>query len=158
MPNVMAAQPNVGGALCQSSAIPFLVPRCKVWQMPAAGVPCSSNAANIGECKTSTQSEFCTWQNSVRGQEARKMYILCGPAQETAKHHAKFGWPPVSNVYAVMMPRCETCWNLLGCLKLTNRSEPLMGWSSPYCEVMWRRYCCLRSFFWLSTHALAAKI
>jgi len=27
MPNVMATQPNIGGALCQSSIIPFLVPR-----------------------------------------------------------------------------------------------------------------------------------
>jgi len=31
MPNVMAAQPNIGGALCESSVIPFLVPRRKVW-------------------------------------------------------------------------------------------------------------------------------
>jgi len=30
----------------------------------AAGVPCS-DAANIGEHKTWTQSEFCTWQNSA---------------------------------------------------------------------------------------------
>jgi len=27
MPNVMAAQPNIGGTLCESSVIPFLVPR-----------------------------------------------------------------------------------------------------------------------------------
>jgi len=59
MPNVMAAQPNIGGALCESSIIPFLVPRRKVWLTPAAGVPCS-NAANIGEHKTWTQNEFCS--------------------------------------------------------------------------------------------------
>jgi len=29
MPNVMAAQPNIGDALCESSVIPFLVPRRK---------------------------------------------------------------------------------------------------------------------------------
>jgi len=57
MPNVMAAQPNIGGNLYESSVIPFLVPRHKVWLMPAAGVPCS-NAANIVERKTWTQSEF----------------------------------------------------------------------------------------------------
>jgi len=34
-------------------------------------VPCS-NAANIEECKTWTQSEFCTWHNSVTGQEPPK--------------------------------------------------------------------------------------
>jgi len=27
MPNLMAAQPNTGGALCESCVIPFLVPR-----------------------------------------------------------------------------------------------------------------------------------
>jgi len=53
MPNVMAAQPNVDGALCKSSVIPFLVPRRKVWLMLAAGAP-RSNAANIGERKTWT--------------------------------------------------------------------------------------------------------
>ena len=40
---------------------------------PAAGVPCS-NTANIGERKTWTQSEFCTWRNSVRRQEPPKVY------------------------------------------------------------------------------------
>jgi len=55
MPNVMAAQRNVGGALCESSVklIPFFVPRRKVWLRPAAGVPCS-NAANMRERKTWT--------------------------------------------------------------------------------------------------------
>ena len=53
MPNVIAAQPNIDGALCKSSVIPFLVPRRKVWLTAADGVPCS-NAANIGERKTWT--------------------------------------------------------------------------------------------------------
>ena len=51
MPNAMAVLPNIGGALCESSIIPFLVPRHKVWLTPAAGVLCSK-AANIVECKT----------------------------------------------------------------------------------------------------------
>jgi len=55
MPNVMAALPNIDGALSQSSVISFLVPRRKVWLMAAARVPCS-NAGNIGERKTWTQS------------------------------------------------------------------------------------------------------
>ena len=69
-----------GGNACQPvksyyfrNSIPC-IPRRKVWLRPAAGVP-SSNAANMGEGKTWTQSEFCTWQNSVRGQEPPKMYI-----------------------------------------------------------------------------------
>ena len=76
MPNVIAAQPNIGGALCESSVILFLVPRRKVWLRPAAGVP-RSNAANIGERKTWTQREFCTCQKYRQGAKAPKMYILC---------------------------------------------------------------------------------
>ena len=72
MPNMIAALPNIGGALC-CSVIPFVVPRRKVWMTPAAGVPCS-NAANIGERKTWTSSEFCIGQNSVKGQEPPKIY------------------------------------------------------------------------------------
>jgi len=37
MPNVMASHPTIGVALCESSTIPFLVPRRKVWLMPTAG-------------------------------------------------------------------------------------------------------------------------
>jgi len=53
MPNVMAALPNIGGALCEISVIPFLVLRRKVWLMPDDGV-LSSKAGNIEECKTWT--------------------------------------------------------------------------------------------------------
>jgi len=108
-------------------------------------VPCI-NAANMGECKTWMQSEICTLQNSARGKSPKKC-IHSVPAQEMAKHRAKFGWPPLSDVDAVTKATCETRWNLLGCPKLVNGSQPLMGRSSPYCENMWRRYCCLTSFF-----------
>jgi len=53
MPNMMAAQPNIGGALCETSVIPFLLPRCKAWLTIAARVLCS-NVANIRERKTWT--------------------------------------------------------------------------------------------------------
>jgi len=72
MPNVMATQPNIGGALSESSVTPFLVRRRKLSLMPTARVPCS-NVANIEERKTWTQSEFCTWQNSITEQKPRKM-------------------------------------------------------------------------------------
>jgi len=48
------------------------------------------------------------------------------PGQEMAKHHAKFGWPPLSDVGAITKPRHESRWNLLGCRKLANRSHPLV--------------------------------
>jgi len=69
---------------------------------------------------------------------------------------AKFGWHPVLECSAVTLPRRETPWNLQGFPKFANRSQPF-GRSSPYYEDMWRRYCCLTSFFRLSIHASAAK-
>ena len=71
--SLMAVQPTIGGAVCESSVIPFPLKRRKVWLTLTAGVPCS-NAANIGEGKTWTQSEFCTWQNSARGKDPPQMY------------------------------------------------------------------------------------
>jgi len=59
----------------------------------------------------------------------------------------QFGWRPLLECRAVMLPTCENSWNLQGCPKLANRSQPLVGRSSPYYEDMWRRYCCLTSFF-----------
>jgi len=59
----------------------------------------------------------------------------------------KFGWRPLLECRAVTLLRCETRWNLQGCPKLTKWSQPLVGWSSPYYGDMWRRYCCLTSFF-----------
>jgi len=50
MPNPMAALPITGGALCSSH---------KLWLTPSARVPCS-DAANLGERKFWTQSEFCS--------------------------------------------------------------------------------------------------
>jgi len=35
-------------------------------------------------------------------------YIYSVAAQETIKHRAKFGWPPVSDVAAVAKPRRDT--------------------------------------------------
>ena len=60
---------------------------------------------------------------------------------------AKFGWRPLLQCRAVTLPRRETRWNLQGCPKLPDRSQPLVGRTSPYCEDIWRRYCCLTSFF-----------
>ena len=60
---------------------------------------------------------------------------------------AKFGWRPLLECRAVTKPRRETRWNLLGCPKQPNRSQPLVCRSSPYCENMWGRHCCLKVFF-----------
>jgi len=62
---------------------------------------------------------------------------LCSTPQSLADAHCR----------AVTLPRRETCWNLQGCLKLVNRSQPLVGRSSSYCKDMWGRHCCLKAFF-----------
>jgi len=45
---------------------------------------------------------------------------------------AKFGWRPLLEYRAVTLPRRETRWNKLGCPKLPDQSQPLVGRSSPY--------------------------
>ena len=80
------------------------------------------------------------------GSKSPRKWIYSVPAQEMGKHRAKFGWPTVSDVGAVITPRRDTRWDLPGCPKLTNRYQPLVGRSSPYYEDMWRRYCCLSLF------------
>jgi len=55
---------------------------------------------------------------------------------------SQFGWRPLLECRAVTLPRCESRWNLLGCPKLANRSQPLVGRCSSYCKDMWGRYCC----------------
>ena len=152
MPNLMAAQPNIGGALCERSAIPFLVPRHKVCLTPAAPVPCN-NAANIGERKTWAHSELCSWQNSVREQLSRQKCIYSLSAQETAKDRAVL-LASGERRRSEDAKHVEICWvsqNL-------EPSQPLVGRSSPYCANTWRRYCCLTSFFRLSIRAPVAKI
>ena len=68
---------------------------------------------------------------------------------------AKFGWCPQLDCRAVTLPRRETNWNLQGCPKPPNRSQPLVGRCSPYYQDMWRRYCGWH-FFRLSIHDLVA--
>jgi len=70
---------------------------------------------------------------------------------------AKFGWRPRLECRAVTLPRCETRWNLQGCPKLTKRSQPLVSRSSPYSGDMWRRYCCLTSFFLIVDTCLSCE-
>jgi len=64
---MMAAQPNIGGALCGSSVIL----QCKCWMMPAARVPCS-NAANIREHKIGRKVNFAPGKIPSGGNSFRK--------------------------------------------------------------------------------------
>jgi len=81
------------------------------------------------------------------GKSPRKC-IYSVAAQETAKHRAQFGWPPVSDVAAVTKPRRQT----QAPARISAVSGPTFAILSR--EDMRRRYCCLTTFF----HALVAKI
>jgi len=106
MLNVMAALPNIGGALCESSVIPFLVPSRKVWLTLAAGVLCS-NAANTGNARLGHKVNFAPGK-ILSGDKSPRKCLYNAPAQETAKHRAQFSCPPVSDVAAVTKVRRET--------------------------------------------------
>jgi len=111
---------------------------------PAAGVPCS-NAANV-ERKTWTVGRKVNFaRGEIPSGSKSPPYMAYQPRD--GQTSCKCGWPPVNDVAAVTKPRRETRWNLLGCPKLANRSQPLMGRSSSYCGDTWRKYCCLTSFF-----------
>jgi len=106
MPNVMAAQPNIGGVLCESSVIPFLVPRRKVWLTPL--LECRAVTLPVWEkARRGRKVNFARGEIPSGGKSPRKCtYSVL--AEETAKRCAKFGWPPVNDVAAVTKPRPET--------------------------------------------------
>ena len=93
MPNVIASQPNIGGALCESSVIPFPVLSRKVWLTPAAGVPCStlpiSENARLGR-----NMHFAPGKIPLGGKSPRKC-IYSVAAQER------------SNTCKVLLASCE---------------------------------------------------
>jgi len=66
-------------------------------------------------------------------------------------HPVEWTWHSLLNAVdqtaKITKPRRKTHWNLLGCFKLDNQPQPLVGLSTPYWKDMWRRYCCLMSFF-----------
>ena len=51
--------------------------------------------------------DFAPDKIPLQGKSPRQC-IYSVPAQEMAKHHAKFGWLPFSDVAAVTKPREET--------------------------------------------------
>jgi len=141
------------------------------WKVIAAFFPKQRRISNFHSDRTHTnitrnfvcnishvapKKELEMWANAQR--DGRPAEYRWRPVFNTAK----FGWRPLLQCHAVTLPRCETRWNLQGCPKLPDRSHPLVGRSSPYCGDMWRRYCCLTSFFpivdmWLSCEDIARQ-
>jgi len=84
------------------------------------------------ERKTWAQSEFRTWQNSVTGQQPPKIYSA--PAQETAKHRARFGWLSLGDVAAVTMPKRVNPLKFAG---VPQTNEPISAASGPKFTILW---------------------
>ena len=103
-------------------------------------------------------STCCLWN---------RLQLECGPMPNVMAtlpnrwrplfNAARFGWCPLLECRAVTLPRRKTRWNLQGCPKLANRSQLLVGRSSPYYHDMWRRYCCLTSFFSIVDKCLSSE-
>jgi len=64
---------------------------------------------------------------------------------------------PTTGVPCTKAAKTRNPLKLAGCPKPPDRSQPLVGRSSPYCGDIWRRCCWLSSFFRLSMRALVAK-
>jgi len=111
-PNVLATVPNTSGALCEIFVIPFFVARRKFWLTAASLVPCS-DAANIGERNTWTQSEFCTWQNSVRGKSLQNVYIVYKARKRPNNAQGLVGYGKrrrsKGQIYAIQLVRQLVC-------------------------------------------------
>ena len=86
MLNVMVALSIIGGALCS-------MPQYR----------CQYESARLGGRKLN----FAPGKIPLAG-NSRQKCIYSVAAQETAKHRAKFGWLPLSDVAAVTKPRRET--------------------------------------------------
>jgi len=111
------------------------------------------------QCANVTHAHKSEIGKYAHGSSWNKIKLACGPMPKwwppcriqvyrwrPLFNTAKFGWRPLLECRAVTLPRRESSWNLLGCPKQPKRSEPLVGRSSPYCEDIWRRYCCLITF------------
>jgi len=138
MPNVTVTLLNIGGAChvlnaAKSGSCPLL--KCRAVMLPI------QDSARLGGSKVNfAPGKIPLWGNS------RQKCINSLPAQETAKHCAKFGWLPLSNITAVTKPRRESRWNLLGCPKPPNWSHA----SAPKFTILWGRVeeiSLLNSFF-----------
>jgi len=64
---------------------------------------------------------------------------------------------PTTRVPCSNAAKTRNPFKFSGVPKLANRSQLLVGQSSPYCEDMWGRHCCLTSFFFRLSICLSCK-
>jgi len=130
---------------------PFCCSTVIVSYVPTHEAVCYFNTKHKWKQKQKYIIKLEMWANAQR--DGRRVKYRWRPLFNVTK----FGWRPLLEYRAVMLPRRETRWNLLGCPKLGNSSQPLLGRSSPYYEDMWRRYWCLTSYFPIVDTCLSCK-
>ena len=90
---------------------------------------------------------------------------MCANAQRSGRP-AKYRWHPLFNAALWLTPttrvpcsaaKTRNPLKLAGCPKLTKRSQPLVGRSSPYCKDV-GEILLFNMFFLLSIHTLVAMI
>jgi len=88
------------------------------------------------------------WANAQR--DGRPGAALCSTPQSLADVHY---WSAMQYNAA----KTRNPLKLAGVPKLPDRSQPLVGRSSPYCGDIWRRYWCLKSFFLIADMCLSRE-
>ena len=99
----------------------------------------SARYLDVFMCAAKTFKPECRTMSNVMAALPNIGCALCSTPQ--------FGWRWLLDCRAVRLPRRETRWNLQGCPKLPDRSQPLIDRSSPYYGDIWGRYGCFTSFF-----------
>ena len=95
--------------------------------------PGPTRSANIGERNTWTQSEFCTWQNSVRLGKCPRKCIHSVTAQDTAKHGAFW-------LTSVERRRCSNevnTWNPLKFAGVPQTGRPISAANGLKFTILW---------------------
>ena len=139
MPNVMIALPNIGrwrpllnatkfGWWCPvhcSSAVQYLCQYRRTQDLDAKWI---FHLSKFHYGTTVSKSVYSVQPRD--GQTSCKVWLI-SVERRRCSNEAKTRNP------------FEICWDA----KLTNRSQPLVGLRSPYCENMCRRYCCITRIF-----------
>ena len=118
----------------------LLVP-CPLLQCRAVMLPKQENA------KLGRKSEFCTWQNSDRGQEPPQMCIQYTSYPADGQTSCKVWLTSIERRRCSNKTKTRTPLKFAGVPQTRQPVSAVSGPSSPYCEGMWRRYYCLTSFF-----------
>ena len=145
MPNVMATQPNIDGALCESSVIPFLVRRHKVLLMPTARVWCS-NAANIAETRVGSKVNFARGKIPLWGKSTGKC-IYSVPVQEMAKHLCEVWLTSVEWRHCSNKAKTRKPLKFAGVAQTRQQISAIGGPKFIILCGHEGKYCCLRSVF-----------